>query len=129
MVDIKTFVFSSYDHKGETGRWDIVLDENGHISVSQLKNDDVEFTGMSKLDNNGMKLWNLIKEAELEKFKDISHVSSDEKKEMVFDYKDNEKEFSIIVFQEDVENNEKIQKLLRELERIISIVSGKTPKF
>jgi len=129
MSGFKTFLFSCYEKIPDAGKWELIIDNLGQASATKIKNDDVEFSGMIKLENDGFELWNLIKSTELERFKDSANKTGDEKSNILFEYKDENSEYSIIISSEYVKSDDKIKALINQLQLIIEKIFKIKPQF
>lgn len=119
----KIFLFNNGGKKesgGEIGNWDVILDQNGQISISQAIGNEVGFSGMFKVTTEeNLKLWELVEALNLRDFIMEDDLAGADKKLYTFNLKIAENEVNREVPINIAKKNSKINELLGYLKEII----------
>ncbi|MBD3352456.1 MAG: hypothetical protein GF364_13290 [Candidatus Lokiarchaeota archaeon] len=129
MSDMKVFVFRGTDTTGETGDWDVVLDAQGHMSITQFKDEAVPFSGMLSLEDKTEQVWDLIETIKFENLNFPDREPNDNESEILLDYTSKEREVSRLILADNLHDNENVMNLLLKFQELIAIASGKKPVF
>jgi hypothetical protein len=129
MAETKTFLFHAKDSSGTLGEWDFILDEAGQTSVTQVIDNNPEFSGMSSLANKGQDFWKKIEAINIESIAFPERLGSSDEVRYTLEYKSGDKEVSKVVGVKDARTNPKIMDLILDIQNLIGKVSGKKPLF
>lgn len=129
MAEIKNILFHGKDSTGTTGEWDFILDETGQISVTQIIDNNPEFSGMVMADNKGQDLWNKFNQINLESINFPERAGANGETQFTIDFHSSDKEISKTIWANDGKTNPKIMDLILEIQTQIAKMSGKKPIF
>lgn len=129
MAEFKNFLFHGKDSTGATGEWDFILDETGQISITQIVDNNPDFSAMAIADNKGQNLWKKFNDLNLESINFPERAGASGENQYTIDFHSSDKEISKTIWANDAKTNPKLKDLILDIQNQIGKLSGKKPVF